>query len=425
METKYLIIGNAAGGIGAIEGIRSVDKSGAVTVVSSEPYAAYSRPLIAEYLSGERDFDGMRYRPAEFYEKNKVTTLFGNGVSKIDIGQHAAILADGQKITFEKLLIATGGAPIMPKTPGMEAKGVFNFINLDDAKKIKNYIAGRQISAVVIGGGLIGLSVSEALKKNGVKVTVVELKDYILNTILDAEAGAFAASAVKKAGVNIMTGRTVVKIESGTDGAVTGVTLDNGSSVGCEMVVFAIGVRPNADVATGTGIKVNRGILVDRHMATNIEGIYACGDVAEAYDFISEAARLTPIWPNAYIGGRTAGLNMAGKTVQYPGGTAMNSLKYFGMEIVTAGLVTSPAPGYEAMSGAGPATFRKIILKNGIIAGMVYIGNIEKAGIVFSFMKDRVNVGNFKKLLVSDDLNMASLPESIYRSKLTPPVTVS
>jgi len=425
METKYLIIGNAAGGVGAIEGLRIADKDGGITIVSAEPYPAYSRPLIAEYLTGERDFDGLRYRPAGFYEKNKVATILGNGAAELDVAGHSAELSDGRKVTWQKLLLATGGLAIMPKTPGMEAKGVFTFINLTDAKKIKDYVAGRKIGAVVIGGGLIGMSVSEALRKCGVRVTIVELKDYILNTILDAEGGAFAASAVKKAGVNILTGRTVTKIIAGSDGAVSGVTLDNCADILCEMVIFAIGVRPNTTLVNSTGIKVNRGILVDRHMATNVPDVFACGDVAEAYDFTTGEAHLTPIWPNAYLGGRIAGCNMAGKAVEYPGGTAMNSLKYFGLEIATAGLTATLPDGYEAISGVNNGTFRKVIIKNGQIAGMVFIGNIEKAGIVFSFMKDKVNVGSFKELLVAGDLNEAALPEAIYRNKLLPPVTVA
>lgn len=425
MKTKYLIIGNAAGGVGAVEGIRTADKAGTITVVSSEPYDAYSRPLIAEYLTGERDFDGMRYRPADFYKKNAVTTLFGVGVTRLDVKGHSAELTDGRKINWEKVLIATGGLPIMPKILGMEAKGVFTFITLDDAKKIKSYIAGHSMSAVVIGGGLIGMSVSESLKKNGVRVTVIELRDYILNTILDAEAGAFAAGAVKKAGVNILTGRTVTKINAGSDGAVNGVVLDSGENIACEMVVFAIGVRPNTDVAAGTGIKINRGILVDRHMATNIADVFACGDAAEAYDFTSGEARLTPIWPNAYLGGRTAGLNMAGKVTEYPGGTAMNSLKYFGMELATAGVTTTVPTGFDSVSDALSSTFRKLILKDGKIAGMVFICNIEKAGIVFGLMKDKVNVNDFKKVLVSPDLNEAALPEAVYKTKLNPPIAVA
>jgi NAD(P)H-nitrite reductase large subunit len=425
METKYLIIGNAAGGVGAIEGLRSVDKTGTITLVSNEPYEAYSRPLIAEYLTGERDFDGMRYRPAGFYKVNAVNALFGVSVNKLDVNTHTAELSDGQKISWQKALIATGGLPIMPKTPGMDAGGVFTFITLDDAKKIKAYIAGHTMRAVVIGGGLIGLSVSESLKKCGVRVTVVELRDYILNTILDAEAGAFAAGTVKKAGVNILTGRTVAKINAGSDGAVSGVLMDDGTNIGCELVIFAIGVRPNTELAAGAGLKINRGILTDRHMATSAPDVFACGDAAEAYDFTTGDARLTPIWPNAYLGGRTAGLNMAGKLAEYPGGTAMNSLKYFGLEIVTAGATTAVPAGSESISDKSNGTFRKLILRNGIIAGMIMIGNIEKAGLVFGLMKEKINVGDFKKTLVAPELNEAALPEAIYKSKINPPVTIA
>jgi NAD(P)H-nitrite reductase large subunit len=425
MDTKYLIIGNAAGGVGAVEGIRANDKSGVTTVVSNEPYDAYSRPLIAQYLTGERDFEGLRFRPAGFYARNAVTTVFGAGVKSLGIDDHTAELSDGRIIGWDKALIATGGVPILPKTPGTEATGVFTFNTLDDAIRIKRFIAGRQISAVVIGGGLIGMSVSESLKKCGVRVTIIEMRQYILNTILDEEAGRFAAVAVSQAGVNILTGRTVTEIQAGSDGTVCGVKLDNGINFACELVVMAIGVRPNTDITNGTGIKLNRGILVNRHMATNIPGIFACGDAAEAYDITVGEARLTPIWPNAYLGGRVGGLNMAGKETEYPGGTAMNSLKYFGMEIVTAGITTITPAGFESVSGAEGGTYRRLILHNGIIVGMVFIGNIGKAGLVFSFLRDKVNVANFKHLLIVPEINQAALPEVIYRGKLKPPLVMA
>jgi NAD(P)H-nitrite reductase large subunit len=424
METRYLIIGNAAGGIGAVEGIRSIDREGKITIISHEPYETYSRPLIAPFLTGERDFEGIRFRPAGFYARHGVNTMLGIPVTNPGINDRVAHLADGREINWERLLLATGGVPIMPDTPGKDARGVFTFNTLDDARKIKSYIEGRNISAVVIGGGLIGLSVSEALNKCGIRVTIVELKGHVLNTILDEEAGRFAADAVRQAGVKLLTGVTVTEISRGSDGTVSGVTLNNGAKIAAEMVVFAIGVRPNTGIAAGTGIELNRGIRVDRRMATNMPGVFACGDAAETYDFSAGEARLSPIWPNAYLGGRTAGFNMAGCDREYPGGTVMNSIKYFGLEIITAGITTAAPSGCEIVSGAENGTFRQLFLQDGRIAGMVFIGNIEKAGLVFSFMKDNVNVAVFKKLLIAPEINEASLPAAIYRGKLKPPLAV-
>jgi NAD(P)H-nitrite reductase large subunit len=208
-------------------------------------------------------------------------------------------------------------------------------------------------------------------------------------------------------------------------GEVSSVSLDDGRTIPCEIVIVAIGVRPRLEALAGSGIKTNRGIVVDRFMKTSATDIYACGDAAESYDFIYGENRLTPVWPNAYEGGRVAGLNMAGQSTEYQGGTAMNSLKYFGLHIVSAGLVIPPDNSYEVISSRENNNYRKVIIKNGKLEGLVFAGDIEKSGIVYNLMKDGVNVDGFKKVLVADDFGLASLPENTWRSKIDAPTTKS
>jgi NAD(P)H-nitrite reductase large subunit len=194
-KIKYLIIGNSAGGIGAVEAIRELDGAGTMAIVSDEPYPAYSRPLISEHLFEGRPLEKMLYRPADFYKKNKIQKFFGERVAKIDYSGHGLKLESGRTLSWQRLLLATGGSPIVPKIEGGDAKNVFTFTKLDDAKAIDAFLNQSQgeTKALVIGGGLIGVSASEALVKRGVKVTVVEMKDWILNTILDEEAAALEA----------------------------------------------------------------------------------------------------------------------------------------------------------------------------------------------------------------------------------------
>jgi NAD(P)H-nitrite reductase large subunit len=420
-KVKYLIIGNSAGGIGAAEAIREVDRRGKIAIVSDEPYPAYSRPLISEYLASRCPLEKMLFRPADFYEKNQIQTILEQKAEEVDIGERTIRLESGKKIAWEKLLLATGGSPIVPQMEGIDHSGVFTFGTLDDARAIDQYLSRRVERAVVIGGGLIGVSVTEALVKRGLEVTIVEMKERILNTILDEEASALAAERLKQAGVEIITGHTVTAVSSYyLSGEVTAVTLDDSRPIPCELVIVAIGVQPRTDLA-GTGIKVNRGIVVDHHMATSSADVYACGDVAEAYDFVYGQNRLTPIWPNAYLGGRIAGFNMAGVTQEYQGGTSMNSLKYFGLAIVSAGMVEPPDKSYQVLAKKGEHTYKKVILKDGLISGLVFAGDIEKAGIVFSLMKERINVEGFKQALVADDFGLISLPEEIWRPRLEAP----
>ena len=425
VKAKYLIIGNSAGGIAAAEAIREMDKAGEITIISDEPYPAYSRPLISEYLAKRCPLERMLFRPADFYEKNNIRTFLDKKAQHLDIDKHIVELESGEKIRWEKLLLATGGLPIVPEIEGIGLKGVFTFTKLDDAKAIDEFLShyGIKVRAIVIGGGLIGVGVTEALVKRGIEATIVEMKERILNTILDEEGSTLEEKTLTEAGVEIITGHTVGKIGSYLPGEATGVNLDDTRPIPCELVIVAIGVRPRLDLAIGTGIKVNRGIVVDRRMATSNPEVFACGDVAEAHDFIYGENRLTPIWPNAYMGGRVAGFNMAGVPTEYSGGTAMNSLKYFGLAVASAGMVNPPDDSYEVISNRYDLMYKKVVLKDGLIVGMVFAGDIEKSGVVFSLMKDRVEVERFKQALVAEDFSLASLPEEMWRARLGMPTS--
>ena len=416
MQTKYLIIGNSAGGIGTAEAIRQVDKKGTLTIVSDEPYPTYSRPLISKYLAGERNPEEILFRPLDFYDQNNIIFLPGKKVTHLELDHQTARLEDGEQITWEKLLLAVGGKPVFPRMKGSDKRGVFTFTGLDDAKAIDRFLNNAR-RAVVIGGGLIGISVTEALIKRGVEVSVVEMKDRILNTILDQQASLMAEEVLRQAGVEIIAGQTVAKVKGRR--TVEGVILDNGAAIPCDLVVVAIGVLPRPELALDAQLEINRGIVVDHHMATNHPGVYACGDVAEAYDFVYEENRLTPIWPNAYVGGRIAGLNMAGVTTEYPGGTAINSLNYFGIDIASAGMPIAPDDdGYETISKQDGNIYQKVILKDDLIMGMIFVGNTEKSGIIFGLMRDRVNVESFKQSLLTDDFGLAFFPRALWQERL-------
>jgi NAD(P)H-nitrite reductase large subunit len=420
VRTKYLIIGNSAGGIGAAEAIRQVDKEGALTIVSEEPYPVYSRPLISKYLARERTLNGMLFRPLDFYDQNNILFLPGKRVMHLELDSRTAWLEDNEQIAWDKLLLAVGGKPIFPNMKGSDKRGVFTFTNLDDAKAVDRFLDNAR-KAVVIGGGLIGISATEALVKRGVDVGVVEMKERILNAILDDQASLMAEEALRQAGVGITTGHTVIEI-TGRE-TVEGVVLDDGEVIPCDLVLVAIGVSPRSELALNAKLKVNRGIVVDRHMATDRLDVYACGDVAEAYDFVYGDNRLTPIWPNAYIGGRIAGYNMADILVTYPGGTAMNSLNYFGIDITSAGMPAAPKDdGYEVISKQERDTYQKVILKDNLVVGMISVGNIEKSGIVLGLMRDKVDVESFKQSLLADNFGLAVFPRVLWQERLeTPP----
>lgn len=421
-ESRYLIIGNSAGGIAAAEAIREVDPEGTITILSEEPYPPYSRPAISHYLAGERSLEEMLLRPLNFYEKNNIHLILGVGATRLDVDAHTVELADGRRLAWRKLLLATGGSPIVPPTKGSDKDGVFTFTAQADAEGLRQWVStGDRV--VVVGGGLIGVSVAEGLVKLGAKIVMVELMDRVLGTALDREASRIVADALQRQGVELVLQQTAQEIigRPADDRRVGGVVLRDGRTIPCQAVVFAIGVTPRTDLVAGTQIATNRGIVVDRRMVTNCPDVYACGDVAEAYDFVRDSSRLIPVWPNATEGGRTAGYNMAGQTTTYAGSTGMNSFSYFGLSILAAGIVgPGEDEGYEVLSTTSRQKdlYRKLVLKDDRIVGIVCVGRIEGTGILFGLMKNGVDVGSFKDSLLSDDFNLAKLPEDLRHERL-------
>jgi NAD(P)H-nitrite reductase large subunit len=415
--SKYVIIGGSAGGIGAVEAIREVDPAGTLTVISEEKVPQYSRPMISEYVSREATLDSMKYRGDQFWKDNDVQALTGRTATKIDFKKRQVMLDGGDKVGYEKLLIATGGKPFVPRMEGGEKEGVFTFTELSSAEGIEAKLEHSK-SAVVIGGGLIGVSASEALVKRGIKVTLVELKEYILSLILDKTASEIAEKVLTEAGVTVITGQTVQRIlgRKDNDDSVGGVVMTDGKEIPCDLVVVAIGVIPRTELVKETGMKLNRGIVVDRTMRTSIPDVYACGDVAEAHDFLINGNRLLPLWPLAHLGGRVAGYNMAGKQAEYAGGTVMSSLKYFGLPVIAVGDVNPEDIGdYEVLVELKPEkpVYKKILLKDDRIVGFIFLGDLERAGIFFRLLKNRVDVSEIKDMLLSDDFGIVTLPEQL------------
>ncbi|MBI4216845.1 MAG: NAD(P)/FAD-dependent oxidoreductase [Chloroflexi bacterium] len=415
---SYLIIGNSAGGIAAAEAIRRGDPKGAITMVSDEPYPAYSRPLISDYLAGDVTLEKMLLRPADFYPSHGIEAILGTKVTRLELTQKRATLADGRTLKWDKLLLATGGTPTLPDIKGRDLKGVFVFNTLDDAKAIGDYLIARH-RAVVIGGGLIGLSAAKALLRRGNETTVVVRSARLLSTLLDAEASALMEKAALAKGLKVIKGSGGEEI-LGQDGQVKGVALGRGETIPCEVVILARGVDPRTELAREAGLKVREGIPVNEHMETSAPGVYACGDVAESYDFACQEVRVNPVWPSAVIGGLTAGANMAGERNPCPGTSAVNALSYFGTAIAAAGQANPPTlDGFEVLRHpAHNGHYEKVVLQDGRVVGFILVGNLEKAGVIFSLIKERVDVTPFKKDLISPSFGYAFLPAKLRQARI-------
>lgn len=411
---RYVIIGNSIASAGCIEGIRRVDSDGEILVISNEPYHIYSRPLISYWLS--RKVEDVSYRPKDYYEKYRVTPILGKSVVQVDFESKEVILENGERIAYDKLLIATGGKPFIPNILGLDKKNIFTFIKFDDVKELdKALFDGARVT--VVGAGLSGLKAVEALVKRNCRVTVVELAGRILGSILDEEGAKMVQEIFEEKGVRFFLEDSVSEI-SGNE-KVEEILLKSGELLPTDILIFAIGVIPNVDIFRGTKLKINRGILVNERMETNIPDVYSAGDVVEALDLLTNESRVIPILPNAYIQGEIAGSNMAGREITYSGSFPMNSIGFFDIHIMSAGMVNPPSD-IEVIKRIDieKRIYRKFYIKNGQILGFMFINSIDRTGMIIDLMKNRIDISNFKERLLADNFGFLDLPKEFRKEKI-------
>lgn len=420
---NYVIVGNGPAGTAAVEAIREIDLKGKITVISDEPVMNYSKPLISYLLGKKIKKDQLAQRREDFYKKNAVNLILKKKATQLDIEKKKLILANQLKITYDKLLIATGGVPLSPPMEGKKTKGVFTFTRLQDAEELGKYIRENSIaSAVVVGGGLIGLKATEALMDRGIAVTIVELADRILSTTFDRRASEIIERALKREGCQVILQTSVARIVANRSRNVKEIILQNEQKVPCGVVILAVGVAPNIELAKGTPIRLNRGILVNSCMQTYVEDIYSAGDCCEVKDFLGGLSGVVPIWPNAVRQGKIAGYNMAGNKKEYEGTVAMNSVELCGIPTISVG-ITDPGEkgGYEKIEylNTKQSVYKRVVLQEDIIVGAIFVGDINRAGIYTGLIKNRVKVTDFKEHLLKENFGLIYLPKEYRKHFVT------
>ncbi|MDR0197341.1 MAG: FAD-dependent oxidoreductase, partial [Oscillospiraceae bacterium] len=287
---KYLIIGNSAGGIGAAEGIRQVDKEGEITIISSEPYHTYSRPLISYLLLGKITEDKRKYRDGDFYVKNNVRLVHGT-VKRIFTENKQVILSGGEQMSYDKLLVATGSSPFVPPFEGLDGvKNKFTFMSLDDALSL-NKALGKDKKVLIIGAGLIGLKCAEGILEKVAGITVVDLAARILSSILDDYGAMPVMEMFESKGVEFRLSKGVKRFEGNT------AVLDDGERIDFDILVLAVGVRPNTALLKDIA-KTDKGILINDKSETSVADIYAAGDCVQAVDVSSGESKVMALLPN-------------------------------------------------------------------------------------------------------------------------------
>lgn len=398
---NYVIIGNGVAAVGCIEGIRSQDKEGKITVVSEERHAVYCRPLISYYLEKKTDLERMHYRSEDFYEKMGCEVLYGKKAAAVDSAAKTVTLNDGTKLPYTSLCIATGSSPFVPPFKGLETvKMKFTFMTLDDTLALESAIT-KDSRVLIVGAGLIGLKCAEGLQGRVADITVCDLADRVLSSILDSSCAAIMQRHLEENGIHFMLSDSATQFEANK------AIMQSGKTVEFDVLVLAVGVRANTALIKDIGGEVNRGIIVNERMETSLEGIYAAGDCTEGEDISSGAKKVLAILPNAYMQGKCAGVNMAGGSEVFDKAIPMNSIGFFGLHTMTAGSYDGTV--YEEQSDK---SCKRFYVRDGRLVGFILIGETERAGIYTSLIRERTPLSDIDfELLKKVATTMAFSPE--------------
>lgn len=375
---RYVIIGGSAAAIGCIEGVRSVDKTGEIILITRETEWNYSRPLISYLLEGKTTRDKMWCRPDSFFTRNGVTVKAGVLATALDAGDRTVRLSTGERLAYDRLLAATGSRPFVPPIPGLETvERTFCFQTLSDASALAEALRPES-RVLILGAGLTGVKCAEGIRGLCAQIAIADLAPRVLPAVLDDTAAAMVQARMEEKGVRFYLNDSAAAFRGNT------ARLQSGTELEFDVLVTALGVRPNTQLVADAGGAVDRGILVDGRCATTLPDVYAAGDCAQGYDAVSGEKRMLPLWPNAVLQGETAGINMAGGRADYTQGIALNASGVFGLHMITAGSYEG-----ESFTVQRDGSYKRLVTADGVLKGVIMVGDVSRAGIYTDLIRKK------------------------------------
>lgn len=375
---RYVIIGGSAAAIGCIEGVRSVDKTGEIILITRETEWNYSRPLISYLLEGKTTRDKMWCRPDSFFTRNGVTVKAGVLATTLDAGDRTVRLSTGERLAYDRLLAATGSRPFVPPIPGLETvERTFCFQTLSDASALAEALRPES-RVLILGAGLTGVKCAEGIRGLCAQIAIADLAPRVLPAVLDDTAAAMVQARMEEKGVRFYLNDSAAAFRGNT------ARLQSGTELEFDVLVTAVGVRPNTQLVADAGGAVDRGILVDGRCATTLPDVYAAGDCAQGYDAVSGEKRMLPLWPNAVLQGETAGINMAGGRADYTQGIALNASGVFGLHMITAGSYEG-----ESFTVQRDGSYKRLVTADGVLKGVIMVGDVSRAGIYTDLIRKK------------------------------------
>ncbi|OIP33049.1 MAG: hypothetical protein COW04_00875 [Deltaproteobacteria bacterium CG12_big_fil_rev_8_21_14_0_65_43_10] len=404
---QYIIIGASAAGMAAAEAIRRLDSEGSVTVLSDEQDMPYFRPMLPFIVSGKKKFPEMMLIGQGPYRGANIDVRINSRVEAVNTADQKVSIKSGEELPYDKLLIATGSVPNIPSDiAGVEAEGVFVLRTIADACAMAHR-AETARHAVMLGGGLLNLKAAFALLERGMDVTLIVKSPEVLSKLMEPDDTVLIRNALNKAGLKLVTGSSVTRILSDSSGVI-GVLLDSGREIPCQMVCIGKGIRANVEFLDKSGILVNQGVVVDKFTRSNIQNVFAAGDVAVTLDPIAGERIVTGLWTNAAEMGSCAGRNMAGQPGIYSGTFGiLNAAQVADEPFVSMGIVHTKGTAYEIHITATPETYRKLVFTpDGTrLVGALFIGDISKAGLYRYIIREMMPIKDIKSEIVNHRLH--------------------
>lgn len=398
---KYVIIGASAAGLAAAEAIRKADTQGTITVLTEEAYMPYSRPSISYYLKGKVKESDMALRKPNFYREKKIDIVKNTKATAIDT-EKKVVKAGRKSYPYDKLCLCTGSKPFVP--PMENVKGKTNALTFLDLKAVKDVkaIANEKTRAVVIGAGLIGMKAAEGLVKICKSVDVVELSPRVLPSILDAKSAKQVKKHLENNGIRFHLENTVVRAAS-KGKQITAVTLKNGKKLPCDLLILAVGVRPQTELAEKAGLSVDRGIITDTEtMQTSDPDIYAAGDCCVSVDMLDGSKKIIALWPNAVQQGNVAGAQMAGADITVGGTYSVNAIDFFGLRICTCGLINAQGEQYSDKIIQHGDSYKRLVFEGDKLVGYVLINSSVNAGLYTNLISNQISLDTLQGNIMDD-----------------------
>ncbi len=409
----YVIIGNGAAGIRAVEAVRRLDPAGGITLIDAEPHRCYYRMMLPDYISGLKRRDSLFLVGEGFYEENRVDFRPGTVVSAVDTASREVRLENGAAVSYDRLLVASGARPRAFTPPGSGLSGEVALRTLDQADAILGFAksAGR---AVALGGGLLGVELARSFNELGLETTYLIREDRFWPQMLDLAGSAMIERRLEEKGIDLRKEEGIAELH-GEGGRLTAVETTSGAVIPAEIMGAAVGVALNVEFLQGSGIATQAGVLVDGHMRSGAEGVYAAGDAAQVYDPVHGENRVVTSMVNAQRTGRVAGANMAGGDEEIEGVISSNLITIYGLPVAGMGMNQAGGEGYEVLTGGHPdgEVYKRCVFKGGAMVGATLIGDVRDARVMERLITARADLSSIKDSILERGFDLKAAAREI------------